>query len=212
MQLSRPELEDELERRGEPAPPEATLSDLEDRLVEHLIRERSADDDVAQLEGVESAPQGDMPRFELHSATHMLLTPPTPRLRVAVIAGGPSAEAPVSLESARTVLDMLRTRPHPEQAAQLGVALMQVRSPLRRPFSGRAGVGGDLMHTLSDAAALTPASSLNRLTLLSCLSTVMLPAPVSHCTFSAPTFTPTSVPLYQHRRGRSLHRHRRPLL
>lgn len=126
MQLSRPQLEDELERRGEPAPPEATLSQLEDRLVEHLLRERSVDA-AAPAEVNEATPRGDMPRFDLHSASHMLLTPPTPRLRVAVITGGPSRESAVSLESARTVLDMLRTRPHPEQAAQLGMTLMQVR-------------------------------------------------------------------------------------
>ena len=130
MLLSRPQLEDELERRGEPAPPEATLSELEDRLVEHLVRERSSGSDGPTAEEQEVMAPGDMPQFELHSATHMLLTPPTPRLRVAVITGGPSAEASVSLESARTVLDMLRTRPHPEQAAQLGIALMQVCCPL----------------------------------------------------------------------------------
>eukprot|EP00892_Ulva_mutabilis_P002530 jgi/Ulvmu1/12278/UM087_0012.1 len=125
MQLSRPQLEDELERRGEPAPPEATLSQLEDRLVEHLVRERSAAAAAEPAGAQEALASGDMPRFDIHSATHMLLTQPTPRLRVAVITGGPSAEDAVSLESARTVLDMLRTRPHPEQAAQLGMTLMQ---------------------------------------------------------------------------------------
>lgn len=129
--MSRPQLEDELERRGEPAAPEATLSDLEDRLVEHLVRERAnAGSDAGGPEAAGGPePAGALPRFDLHSATHMLLTQPTPRLRVAVIAGGPSGEAAVSLESARTVLDMLRTRPHAEQAAQLGMALMMVRSP-----------------------------------------------------------------------------------
>lgn len=75
-------------------------------------------------------PRQDMPLFELHSATHMLLTQATPRLRIAVIAGGPSAEAPVSLESARTVVDALQTRPHLVQAAGLAATLERVLSLL----------------------------------------------------------------------------------
>lgn len=71
-------------------------------------------------------PRQDMPPFELHSISHMLLTHRDRRLRVAVITGGPSAEASVSLESARTVVDALQTRPHAQQAAALQATLAQV--------------------------------------------------------------------------------------
>lgn len=56
-------------------------------------------------------------------------------MRVAVITGGPSAEAAISLNSARTVLDMLRTRPLPDQAAELRDVLESVRPSLFVPFS-----------------------------------------------------------------------------
>lgn len=69
-----------------------------------------------------------MPPMALHSNTHMLLTEATPRIRVAVITGGPSGEASLSLESARTVVDALQTRLHPSQAAGLEATLERVHT------------------------------------------------------------------------------------
>ena len=82
-----------------------------------------------------------MPPFELHSNSHLLLMHATQRLRVAVITGGPSAEASVSLESARTVVDALQTRPHPQQAAGLQASLAQVltqHAPVCRKLGARS--------------------------------------------------------------------------
>jgi hypothetical protein len=98
-----------------------------DQLVRKTVKDCAQVDNTTEDETPGLWPRPDMPPFELHSPTHMLLTQATQRLRVGVITGGPSAEAAVSLASARTVVDALQTRPHVAQAAGLSAALEQVQ-------------------------------------------------------------------------------------
>lgn len=93
-------------------------------------------DCLERLRGLFAAEESRSPEaYSIGSIRHLLLTEDLPRVRVAVITGGPSAEAAISLNSARTVLDMLRTRPLPDQAAELRDVLESVRPSLFVPFS-----------------------------------------------------------------------------
>lgn len=89
--------------------------------------------DLGDEESEDDAEEAGLLTQDVASATHHLLRDITPRLRVAVLMGGPGREAPQSLASARTVVDALRTRPHPEQMEQLEAALEEVRAHLARP-------------------------------------------------------------------------------
>ena len=90
-------------------------------------------EDLCDEDDAEAA-AGGLLQQDVASATHHLLRDITPRVRVAVLMGGPGREAPQSLASARTVVDALRTRPHPEQMAQLEAALDTVRRWLNKAF------------------------------------------------------------------------------
>jgi D-alanine-D-alanine ligase-like ATP-grasp enzyme len=101
--LSRPELEGSL----------VTASWQVQARKEAQLREFVGDE-----EEVEAGP-----KHRICSSTYHMLTSLTQRLRVAVICGGPSREAPQSLASARTLVDALRTQPFPEQQEQLEAIL-----------------------------------------------------------------------------------------
>lgn len=91
-------------------------------------------DEAAETD-FEGEAEGEVPgsAYSLGSWRHMLLAEQLPNVRVAVIAGGPSDEAAVSINSARTLMDMLQTVPYPEQSEQLATLMREVRCPVSPP-------------------------------------------------------------------------------
>lgn len=71
-------------------------------------------------------------KYSFHNCTHLMLMQITERVRVAVIAGGPSPQAALSLASARTVVQALQTQPFAEQQQQLEEYLRTVCFELLR--------------------------------------------------------------------------------
>jgi len=131
--MSISDLKDELKAREQTTT--GARADLEARLCAVLAQEpqwaapapaaaaAAAPERAAALK--ERAP---VQRHSIASWRHALLREALPSVRVAVITGGPSEEAAVSLASARTLLDLLQTVPYPEQAEQLRHHMVAVRA------------------------------------------------------------------------------------
>jgi hypothetical protein len=72
--------------------------------------------------------QGGVP-YAIAGPAHFLLRQRVPRTRVAaVFGGGPAPYAATGLASARTLVDMLRTRPFPSQKAEIDAFLEKARA------------------------------------------------------------------------------------